>query len=113
MKAISRELGGYMSNKEELLEAIEHYDVLTKKHTSVLKVLVKISEDDIANITIKKLAELSNSSKPVVYQAINNLEERKMIEKIKANKGKFSQFILKPLKLEEIIKYSNKIKLAQ
>lgn len=113
MKALKLGTEDYMDSKEELLEAIEQYDILTKKHISVLKILIKISEDDIANITIKKLAELSNSSKPVVYQAINNLEERKMLEKIKVNKGKFSQFVLKPLKLEEIIKYSNKIKLAQ
>ena len=93
------------SEKKQLIEAIDHYSLFTPKYRSVLKTLINLAVKNVAIITIKELSELCNTSKPVVYRAFELLEEKEMIQIKKRERSRLSEFILKPKKLEEIIKF--------
>lgn len=94
-----------MDNKEELLEAIQHYNLFTPKFKMILKTLIDLAINNRVIITIKELSELSDASKLIVYKTIRLLEEKKMLEIAKRPKSRLSEFLLKPEYLEEIIKY--------
>ncbi len=103
MKAISRELGlgGYMSNKEELLEAIEHYDVFTKLQKNVLKIMLNAANsDNRAIIPVSMIAEMCGSTKAAVYKILHLLSSERIIETMPSKK--INTFILNTRRLEEI-----------
>ena len=102
MKSISRGLGGYMSNKEELLEAIEHYDVFTKKQKKILQTLVQASISNKAVIGVPKLASAAKATKASVYQTIDLFKKNQTLEVLMSSGGRITSFLLNEKKLEEI-----------
>ena len=111
MKAISRELGlgVYMSNKEELLEAIEHYSVFTKTQRKMLKFLVQIETDSKSVIDVRTLAKAANTSATAVYKAIKLFEKDGILQVVTSSNNKMNNFLLKKARLEEIKEIGSKI----
>lgn len=94
------------TDKQTLLfQAIDNYDLLTPSHRIVLKVLLELSIDDEALISIKKLSEMAKVSKPVVYEALTICEKKGFIERAKLAKSRITSFMIKRNKLNDIIKH--------
>lgn len=108
MKAISRELGGYMSNKEELLEAIEHYSVFTKNQRKILKFLVQIETGGKAIVDVNTLAKMFDISTTAVYNAIKFFEKDNVLQVIPSSNNKINSFLLKQARLDEIYTFFEK-----
>jgi DNA-binding MarR family transcriptional regulator len=102
MKALKLEAGVYMDSKEELLEAIEHYDVLTKKQRQVLRVLTELEENEIATITTSTLASASNITPGAVHKTIKLFKEKNYLKNIENPGRKIYKFKLNLTKLEEV-----------
>jgi transposase len=102
MKAISRRPGGYMSNKDELLEAIEHYDVFTKKQRQVLKVLANIEIDSIATVSAVSLAKMAGVSAGAIYKVVKLFKEEGYLKNIDDTARKIYRFKINKNKLEEV-----------
>jgi predicted transcriptional regulator of viral defense system len=96
--------------KELLLEAINHYALLSLSYKKVLKILVQIAIDDTAIINIKDLTNLSGVSRISTYHALQALEREKFIEKVSVKGSKLGSFIIKPKKIQEIINHYSVIK---
>ena len=94
-----------MENKELLLEAIDHYVLLSPTYRKVLKILVQIAIDDTAIIGIKELTKLAGTSRISTYNALSLLEKEKFIEKLSIKGSKIGSFIIKPKKLQEVINH--------
>ncbi len=94
-----------MKDKELLLEAIDHYALLSPTYRRVLKILVQITIDNIAIISIKELTRLVGASRISVYHALDLLEKEKFIEKLNIKGSKIGNFAIKPKKLQEIINH--------
>ena len=104
MKAMKTEFGGYyMSGKEELLEAIEHYDVFTKKQRQVLKVLANIEIDSISTVSAVSLAKMADVSPGAVYKAVHLFKEEGYLKNIDNTARKIYRFKINMNKLEEVI----------
>ena len=111
MKAITRklELGGYMSNKKELLDAIEHYSVFTKTQRKVLKSLAEIEIDGKAIIDVNTLAKIVNTSSTAVYNAIKLFEKDNILQIIPSANKRINSFLIKENRLQEIKEIAEKI----
>ncbi|WPY01493.1 hypothetical protein Trichorick_01406 (plasmid) [Candidatus Trichorickettsia mobilis] len=103
MKALKLEAGVYMDSKEELLEAIEHYDVLTKKQRQVLRVLADIEIDNIATVTAVTLADMAGVTPGAIYKAVKVFEEEGLLKNIdNMSSRKIYKFRVNPIKLDQI-----------
>lgn len=108
MKAFARVTEKYMNDNDLLMKAIDSYELYTSSEKAVLKTLIKLSSsDDMAIISVLNLSNISNVSRPIVYKALNILEEHKVIERVNRYKGRLSCFTVKQNKLNEIIKHYN------
>ena len=94
-----------MNDKELLLEAIDNYDLLTPKYRIILKALIELAIDNVAIISVVKLSEITNVSRPVIYKALEVIKENQYIEQYKKSKNSLTSFIIKPIKLQDIVKY--------
>ena len=112
MKAFKLEAGEYMDGKEELLEAIEHYDVLTKKQRQVLRVLAKVEENGIATITTNTLATAAGVTPGAIYKTVRLFKEEGYLKHIENSARKICKFRLNPVKLEEVKDIYRKTKLV-
>ena len=77
----------YMDNKEQLVEAIDNYAGYSSGCRKVLRLLVELSIDDIAYVSVIQLSEISSLSKEKIYQALDLFQKDGFIEK---NKGKIN-----------------------
>jgi len=102
MKALSYIARG-MDNKEQLIEAIDNYDLYTPHERTVLKTLLLISIDDVAIISILRLSKVSKVSRPVVYKALAAFIKHGLIEEIKDIRKVSNTFKIKRNKLQEIV----------
>ena len=96
-------------DKELLMQAIDSYDAYSPSYRIILKLLVDLSIDNIANITVLKLSKISSLSREIIYQALRTMEKDNFIELSKPNRGKINAIILKDTKLNQVIQYYNKI----
>jgi Fe2+ or Zn2+ uptake regulation protein len=95
-----------MKDQESLLEAIDHYELLTPSRRFVFKNLIKLSGNkNVATISIKKLSEISKVGRPTVYETIKILESHGIIQRqiIPGSGKRLSSFILNPAALVNII----------
>ncbi|MCC8398663.1 MAG: hypothetical protein LN569_05205 [Rickettsia endosymbiont of Labidopullus appendiculatus] len=101
-----------VDNKELglLLEAIGSYDLYTPSCRKVLKTLAKFAIDGVAKVSIRNLSKISNVCIPTIYKNLKLLQDTEVIEVIKQTpKTGGSNFVLNSLKLNEIIKYHEKL----
>lgn len=96
-------------DKELLMEAIDNYDAYSPSFRTILRILVDLSIDNVANITVIKLSKISSLSREIIYQALRMMEKDNFIELSKPNKGKINAILLKDNKLNQITQYYNKI----
>jgi|GEM_PF-2575126 Fe2+ or Zn2+ uptake regulation protein len=100
-----------MKNKEEILKAIEYYDVYTPQGRSVLKTIIAAAgEDYSAKLTINSLSELSKVSRQGIYNCMRYIEKDKFLETKKTSGRKITVFELNPSKLNEVLEYYNTLK---
>lgn len=94
-----------MNNKEELLEAVDYYNLFTPKYRIVLRTLINLAINNKVIITIKELSKLSGASRIIVYEATRLLEEKQMLEIAKRPHSRLSEFLLKYEYLKKIVEY--------
>jgi hypothetical protein len=99
-----------MKDQELILQAIDHYALLSPAYRKVFKILIQVAVDDIAIITIKDLIALANVSRISGYHALQALEKEKFIEKISIKGSKVGTFIIKPKKIHEITSHYSALK---
>jgi len=95
-----------MKDQELLLEAIDHYELLTPSRQLVFKNLIKLSGNkNVATISIKTLSEISKVGRPTVYDTIEILENHGVVQRqiIPGSGKRLSSFILNPAALANII----------
>lgn len=99
-----------MKDQELLLEAIDHYALLSPAYKKVFKVLIQVAIDDTAIINITDLTKLAEVSRISTYHAIQALEKERYIEKISVKGSKIGHFLIKPKKLQEITTHYSALK---
>ncbi len=107
MKALARVAERFMDNKDLIIRAVDEYEAFTPSYRKILKLLIDISVDDITQLSVLQISKISNLSRQLVYEALGVMEQEKLIEIEKKNRGKISGVILKPNKLNEIVKHYN------
>ena len=98
----------YMDNKEQLIEAIDNYDGYSSGCRKVLKLLVELSIDDVAHISVVQLSKIALLSREMIYQALCTFQQDGFIELVKRTKGKtgtINSIILKPNKLNQLLQF--------
>jgi predicted transcriptional regulator len=98
-----------MSNKEELLEAIEHYSVFTKTQRKILKSLTEIEIDGKAIVDVNTLAKVVKTSATAVYNAIKLFEKDNILQVLPSANKKMNSFLIKRARLEEIKEISTRM----
>ena len=99
-----------MNNKQEILEAINNYEIFTIKQRTVLKTLASIEIDEIATITIPTLSRVTGISSAAVYRAIKVFSNEGYIKVIDDNSRKVCKFRINSTKMNEIIKVHEMMK---
>ena len=92
--------------KEQLIEAIDQYDLFPPKYKLILNTLIKIAVGSIATITVKELSRLCKTSSYVIYSAFEVFEVKEMIRVIRREDSKLIECILRPHKLNEILTFN-------
>ena len=101
-------------NRDLLLEAIDNYDLYSKKQQSILKALVQVAINNVAEISTKSLGELLEISYQNTFIILRRLVSDGFIEKVKAPDQKYSSYRLIDEKLNYLIKlYYNKQSLSK
>jgi hypothetical protein len=98
----------YMDNKEQLIEAIDNYDGYSSGCRKVLKLLVELSIDDVAHISVVQLSKIALLSREMIYQALCTFQQDGFIELVKRTKGKtgtINSIVLKPNKLNQLLQF--------
>ncbi len=98
----------YMDNKEQLIESIDNYDAYSNGCRKVLKLLVELSIDDVAHISVAQLSKIALLSREMVYQALCIFQKDGFVELVKKTQGKtgvISNIILKPNRLNQLIQF--------
>ncbi len=100
-----------MSENEELLAAIDDYELYSVKHREVLKSLAMLAIDDIAPVTIAYLVKLIGVSSSLIYKIIKQLEKDGFISRTRISGTSHDSFKLDRKNLQKIIKLYNSKKL--
>jgi predicted transcriptional regulator len=98
----------YMDKKEKLIEAIDNYAGYSSGCRTILKLLVELSIDNIAYISVMQLSEISSLSKEKIYQALDLFQKDNFIEK---NKGKINTtkgITLKSDRFDQLVQFHKK-----
>lgn len=97
-----------MKDKELLIKAIDHYDLVQPPTKAILKTLVAAAnEDNTACLSISALAKLSKISRQGSYNIIYSLEEEGILTRAKKHRNRLSMFTLNQEKLDELVSYYN------
>lgn len=99
-----------MDDKEELLEAINNYEVLTIKQRSILRTLVSIEINSIATITIPTLSRVTEITSGAIYKALKVFSDEGYIKVIDDNSRKLCKFRINLVKLNEVVEIYEKMK---
>lgn len=95
--------------KTLLLKAIEDFEPYTKPQRNMLKSLVGVSVENVANASCAYLMKNSNLSRPSIYLNLKKFEKEGFITRIKKTGNKQDSFQLNEEKLNYIIQlYQNK-----
>lgn len=100
-----------MNDKEQMIEAIDNYQVYSAGYRKILRFLIELSIDDSAHTTVIQLSKMASLSREMIYQALDTLQEDGLIEIVKKTKGKtgrISCINLKTNKFNQILKFYNK-----
>lgn len=91
-------------NVDKILQnAIEAYDLYTPSTKKILKILVSISVNNVAIISVLKLSQKSKVSRPIIYAAIKDFEKDGLVEREIRPKSKVSVFKINATKMDEIV----------
>ena len=103
-----------MKDKEKILQAIETYDTYNKSTKLVLKTLVAVAtHDNIVNISIKALADLSQVSRQGVYNALRYIERDRVATRFKSSCDGTTVFTLNLDSIANIVEYHENLQLAR
>jgi len=72
-----------MEDKSLIKKAVQNFDNFTKSQKAVLNVIVEFEKNDIANISVETIAQLSNISKTIIYKNFIKLETLGLITREK------------------------------
>lgn len=72
-----------MEDKSLIKKAVQNFDNFTKSQKAVLNVIVEFEKNDIANISVETIAQLSNVSKTIIYKNFIKLETLGLITREK------------------------------
>jgi len=98
----------------ELLSAIEKYDLYSIQGRVILKTLIiAASEDYTVHLTVRNLSKLSHICIQGVYNTLKQLENDKFIKKAKIKGHKLSFFTLNKQELDKIIDYYNTLEVTK
>lgn len=96
-------------DKTLLLKAIEDFEPYTKSQRNMLKILVGLSVENIANASCTYLMKNANLSRPSIYLNLKKFEKEGFITRIKKTGSKQDSFQLNSEKLDYILQlYQNK-----
>jgi hypothetical protein len=108
MTKLAYKVGMYMDNKEQLIEAIDNYAGYSSGCRKILKLLVELSINDVAYVSVVQLSDISSLSKEKIYQALDLFQKDGFVER---NKGKINTtrgITLKSDKLDQLLQFHNK-----
>ena len=98
-----------LDNKQNLIHAIENYDIYSLNQRKILALLVNVSINHLASVSIDYIAKTVSVSKPNVYQNIKKLEKDETIVRIRQAGTKVDSYKLYKEKLDYILQvYKNK-----
>lgn len=98
-----------LNNKQNLIHAIEDYDVYSLNQRKILVLLVNVSVNQLASVSIDYIVKTVGISKPNVYQNITKLAKDKTIIRIRQKGTKVDAYELCKEKLDYILQiYQNK-----
>lgn len=96
-------------DKTLLLKAIEDFEPYTKSQRNMLKILVGLSVENVANVSCAYLMKNANLSRPAVYLNLKKFEKAGFIARIRKSGSKQDLFQLNSEKLDYILQlYQNK-----
>lgn len=97
-------------NNEMLMEAIDNYDTMRKSMKTILKTLIQLAKEDYSIlISVKELCKICKISNPVVYSALESLENRNFIKR-HGNTRHGNTIIIVPESLNEVMERYNFLK---
>lgn len=96
-------------DKTLLLKAIDDFELYSKAQRSMLKILVGLSVENIANVSCAYMVKNAGLSRPSIYLNLKKFEKEGFITRIKTIGNKQDSFKLNPEKLDYILQiYQNK-----
>lgn len=96
-------------DKTLLLKAIEDFEPYTKSQRDMLKILVGLSIENVANASCNYMMKNTGLSKPSIYLNLKKFEKEGFITRIRKTGSKQDSFQLNPGKLDYILQlYQNK-----
>lgn len=96
-------------DKTLLLRAIDDFEPYTKAQRSILRILVGLSVEDIANVGCSYLMKNACLSRPSIYLNLKKFEKEGFITRIKRTGSKQNSYKLNLERLDYILQlYQNK-----
>ena len=96
-------------DKTLILRAIDDFEPYTKSQRSMLRILVGLSVEDVANVSCAYMMKNTSLSRPSVYLNLKNFENEGFIARIKNTGSKQNSYKLNLEKLDYIVQlYQNK-----
>jgi DNA-binding transcriptional regulator GbsR (MarR family) len=96
-----------MKDKSTIIEAINSYDIYSSNQREVMKILVQTSVDNLSSVTADYISDVTNISKPSIYQYLRKLEQDDVVKRTREKGGQKNSFIINQEKLNFIIKLHN------